>query len=368
MRFGWIAALVFLAGGSATAEGEVSTLADQAAKALGEAAEALAAAEDSPDRIAALTSTIQAYEAGLSAMREGLRQAVLREREVEARLVAQDAELGELLALLQNVSRAGQARTVLHPEGAVQTVRSGILASALVPALEERSDSLETDLIDLEAIRTVQEAGIATLAQGLQQIREARFLLTKAISERSDLPATVATDEAAMEALINSSETLAAFADSLVSDGETDSDPEGQWSLPVAGEVIRSFGETDAAGVRRSGWLVGTAPEALVTAPTDATVRFSGEIPESGQVIILEASPGRLVILTGHAQSFVLRGQIVSQGDPVGLMGGSVPAIQEKLIETSILGGQPREETLYIEIRQGQAPVDPAAFLRPSKE
>ena len=369
MRFPGLAAIAFIAlAGLARAGDEAGRLAIEASEALGRAAEALADAEGASDRIAALTDTIRAYEAGLAAMREGLRQAALSERDVSARLVGQDAELGELLALLQKVTRAGQARSALHPGGAVQTVRAGILGAALVPALEERSDALERDLQDIVALRTVQEAGIKTLSSGLEQVRDARFQLSKAISERTDLPQPAATDEAAMEALINSAETLSGFADSLVTSGDAGSGEDRGWSMPVAGDIIRTFDEADEAGVRRPGWLIGTVAEALVTAPADATVRFADSMPSNGPVIILETSPGRLVILTGQATNFVRRTQIVSEGEPIALMGGREASAQENLIETSLLGGQPRDETLYIEIRQGQAPVDPAAFLRPSQE
>jgi septal ring factor EnvC (AmiA/AmiB activator) len=369
MKLSLLTAMGFVAvAGLALAEGDAGRRATEASEALGRAAESLAAAGSASDRIAALTETIRAYEAGLAAMREGLREAALNERDAAARLAAQDAELGELLALLQKVTRAGQARSVLHPGGAVQTVRAGILGSALVPALEERSAALESDFRDLVALRTVQEAGIDTLTEGLDQVREARLMLSQAISERTDLPPPAATDEAAMQALINSSETLAGFADSLASTGDTEADSGAAWSMPVAGRLLRAFDEADAAGVRRPGWVIGTAAEALVTAQEDATVRFSGDLPGHGPVVILETDPGRLVILAGQARNFVRRAQIVAQGEPIALMGAGEPAAQENLIESSLLGGQPRDETLYIEIRQGQAPVDPAAFLRPSQE
>lgn len=360
--------LAFCLGGAAVSEETPALLASEAAEALGKAAEGLAAAEGAPDRIRALTETIRAYEAGLAAMREGLRRAALAEDDLAEHLAAQDAELGAVLSLLQKVARGGQAQSFVYPGNAADTIRAGMLASAMVPALEERSDALAADLADLAALRSVQQAGLATLEEGLQQVREARFALTRSVSERTDLPPIAATDEAAMEALINSSETLAAFADSLSTGDASPGAEVSEWQMPVIGQVIRGFDEADPDGVRRPGWTVATAPEALVTSPTEASVRFSGVMPGSGSVVILEPAPGRLAILAGLGKSLVKRGQVVSAGEPVGLMGGRMAPPQEKLNETSLLGGQPGGETLYIEIRQGQAPVDPAAFLRPREE
>lgn len=352
----------------ASSEVDVAGLAQEAARQLGEAAEALSEAEKAPDRIEALTRTIRAYEAGLSAMREGLRRAALDERALAERLTDQDEAIGELLVLLERVSKAGQVEAALHPGSAPETVRAGILAASMVPALEERSQALEADLANLSALRTVREGGVTVLQHGLAEVRQARLTLSQAISERTDLPPLIATDEAAMEALINSSETLAAFADSLAGDDVAPPDGESEWRMPVLGQVVRRFDEADPAGVRRPGWTIAAETQALVTAPAEATIRFSGEVPGSGPVVILEPDPGRLLILVGLGKSFVRNGQIVSAGEPVGLMGGATVTTQEKLNETSLLGGQSREETLYIEIRQGQTPVDPSAYLRPSEE
>lgn len=363
----WTALAGLLLAGAAGAQDDLAGEARDAAAALGYSAEALAAAGTAPDRIDALTQTIRAYEAGLGAMREDLRRATLREREVAARLAGRDAELADVLVLLERVGGAGKAAMALHPGDAVETVRASLLASALVPALKERSEALVAELADLSALRTVHEAGAATLSDGLAQVRDARLMLSVALSERTDLPPSVATDEAAMEALINSSETLAAFADNLASGAGGGGEAEA-WSMPVLGKVIRAYDEADSAGVRRPGWLVACAAQALVTAPASASVRFSGAVPGSGAVIILETSPGQLVIFAGHGQSFVRREQIVAQGEPIALMGGSPPPEQENLNETSLLDGQSVEETLYMEVRQGQAPVDPAAFLRPTQE
>lgn len=367
-RFGLALWLAVGLSGAALAEDDAATLARAASDDLGQAAVLLSEAEGATDRIAALTQTIRAYEAGLSAMREGLRRVVLSERELEARLGGEDAELQRLLALLQEVSVAGDARSVFHPGGAVETVRAGVLASSMVPALRERTATLENELADLRSLRIVREAGLATLNRSLEQLREARLALSQAISERTDLPDSLATDDAAMEALINSSETLAAFADSLATSDEPSVDAGGDWTLPVEGERSSDFNETDAAGVVRPGWTIATGSEALVTAPAAASVRFSGSMAEQGPVVILEPAPGTLMILSGFGQSFVVRDQIVAKGEPIALMEAATGVAQENLNETSLLGGQSSDETLYIEVRRGQAPVDPAAFFRPTGE
>jgi septal ring factor EnvC (AmiA/AmiB activator) len=138
--------------------------------------------------------------------------------------------------------------------------------------------------------------------------------------------------------------------------------------MPVRGRILRGFNESDAAGVRRPGLVFVTDAQALVTAPSDATVRFSGEVPGQGTVAILEPEAGSLVILAGMETSFVRLGEIVSAQSPIGLMGGKQTLKQKKLNESWHESSQLPQETLYMEIRQGRAPVDPAALLRLGEE
>lgn len=359
-----IAALLGVLAGGVPAE-ETGDLARAAAADLATAAESLLAAGTASDRIAALTSTVRAYEDGLAAMRQGLRQAALRERELDAKLSGDDAELGRLLVLLETASKRSESEAVLHPGGALELIRAGTLTAALVPALHARTAALEDAIGELDALILLQEAGMATLEKGLGEARAARLALAEALSERADLPPRVATDDAAMEALVNSSETLAGFADSLLPDEAAGTAlPERAWLMPVRGPVLRSYNDADAAGIRRPGWVIATDAEALVTAPASATVRFADAMPGQGVVAILEPQAGALVILAGLGQSFLRRGQIVAAGEPIGLMGGRFDPSQEKLNETSRDSGHFAGETLYMEIRRDRSPVDPADVLQ----
>lgn len=353
--------LVLTLANPALAQQSPGDIAREASDYLAQAALALSEADSARNRIAALTTTVRAYERGLEAMREGLRRAALEERVLRERLGGRDAELMSLLATLQSIERSGGAVQTLHPDGPLPAIRTGMLASAFVPALNERAQSLASELQDVSAIVAVQQAGAKQLEQGLDGIREARLALAEAIAKRTDLPDRVSTDDAAMQAIINSSETLGAFADTFARDDPLSSPTDKVWDLPVIGTRVRDFDEADAAGIRRPGWIVATETNAIVTTPTEATVRFAGELPEQGHVVILEPRLGELLILAGIGETFVRRNQILSAGDPIGLMSGKTDAEQQNLIETEVSGGQRRPETLYIELRQGREAVDPAA-------
>ena len=358
------ASVLILLAGPAFADG--TTSAEDAARRLAEAAVQLEAAERAGDRIAALTETVRAYEAGLSALREGLVSVTLRQRAIEAQLQERDAELAEFLALLQTVSQRGQTQALVHPGGALETVQAGLLVSSVVPELQTRADRLQASLTEVADLAAVRAAGIDTLENGVRGAREARLRLADALKNRTDLPPRQVMDEAATEALLNSTETLSAFADAMVSNdiGPTELAREG-WMLPIDGEVLRGFNAPDAAGIPRPGLVLAAPPEGLVVSPTDANVRFSGDIPDHGGVLILEPKAGYLIVLTGVDRGFVRQGEIVAKGDPIGLMGGKLANAQENLNELLRNGSLLGQETLYMEVRQGLSPIDPAPFLVP---
>lgn len=115
-----LAAAVALLTGTALAETDAGASARAAIEALQAAGDALAQAEGARDRVAALTETVRAYEAGLAALREGLRHATIRERAIEGAFAAESDRLSRLLGVLQTIEAAPETNLLLHPG-----VRSG---------------------------------------------------------------------------------------------------------------------------------------------------------------------------------------------------------------------------------------------------
>jgi septal ring factor EnvC (AmiA/AmiB activator) len=122
--------------------------------------------------------------------------------------------------------------------------------------------------------------------------------------------------------------------------------------------VLHRFGEEDAAGVRRSGIVVGAAPFALVSAPADGIVRYAGPFLEYGYVVVLEPDSTTMLVLAGLSRLQVANGDTVRRGDLLGLLGGREAGVEEYVMPLES-DGAGNSETLYIEVRQGRGPVDP---------
>ena len=362
------AAILALCLASPVAAQTVAEAAAAASANLQAAITALDEATTSSDRVAALTTTIRAYEAGLASLRAALRRARLRETQLTLRFEAERGRLTQLLGVLAQVDADPGPLLLLHPAGPVGMARSGMILAEIAPALQAEAEELRGELTELRDLRALQDSAAATLAQGLGGAQVARSALSQAISDRTDLPKRFDDDPAAMQALLDSAETLDAFAAGLTPDtqGTTDfADRKGTLPLPVQGTLLRRADEADAAGVRRPGVTLATRPQALVTAPHPGTIRYRGPLLDYGNVMILEPGGDYLLVLAGMETVYGEVGEVVPEGAALGLMGGAeaVDGAAEFLAAPNAGGAVRETETLYMELRRGTVPEDPAPWF-----
>lgn len=364
----WRATLlaVALCGSSALADPAERAL--EAARALETATETLQTATRQSDRIDALTETAQAYEVGLAALREGLREAQLAEAAQTRTLSERSADLSRLLAVLMGTASLDDATVLAHPEGALAAARAGLSLRDVAPALGGEVAELRDALEDISALRRARQYGLLALEQGLSAAQQARLALTQAIAERGPLPKRLSEDPDAMAALAASAASLDAFAQELaaraplLSDTASTAirgfrDAKGRLALPVRGNVVRGFEQPDATGVLRPGLDIATLPGALVSSSWAGTVRYAGPLAGRGQVVILEPDEDILLILVGLGEVLVETAAIVPSGAALGIMPGGESANAAG----SEAGG--RGQTLYFEMREQGKPIDPAMWF-----
>lgn len=355
----------------AVAQTDPALTARRAAGMLADAQLALSEADGARDRVAALTEVIRAYEEGLAALREGLRRAAIREIAIRQQFDAESGRLSRLLGVLQAIEGMPGPALLLHPEGPVDTARAGMILAEITPALSAEAAVLSARLQELAVLQSLQESARGTLEEGLTGVQEARARLAQAIADRTDLPRRLLSDPEALNRLIQTSETLEGFASGLASlelDGPAPAVPDfeqarGRLSMPVPGRVLRAFGAEDAAGIARPGLVIATPPRALVTTPWPATIRYRGPLLDYGNVMILEPGKDYLLVLAGLDQLYGEDGQVLPAGAPVGLMGGTPPGSEAFLAPDGIDSGARLSETLYLELRVGGEPVNPAPWF-----
>ncbi len=331
------------------------------------AIDGLVEARGARDQVAALTRTIHAHEAGLSALRAGLREATLRETAIRRQFETQSEEVARLMAAMMTMRRVEGPALLLHPGGPLGTARAGMMLADLAPAMQAEADRIGALLHELEELRNLRQTAVDTLGIGLRSLQEARTDLSQAMADRRELPSRMADDEARMMALLASAQTLEALASGLAEMTNEDApapadfvDARGEIALPVRGTILRRAGEPDAAGVARPGLVIATEPGAIVTAPWAGSVRYRGPLLDYGNVILIEPGEGYLLVLAGLGDVYPRLGEVVAQGDPLGLMPGAMPADAEFLRAPALAG---RSETLYLELRADGQAIDPAGWF-----
>ncbi|MCE5974170.1 peptidase M23 [Sinirhodobacter sp. WL0062] len=371
--------LAWMLSASAALASPAADSALQAAEDLRASITALDEAQTKADRIATLTETLAAYERGLGSLRDGLRRAVIREREIKAGFDAQRDQIGRLLGVMSTMEQSEGPLLLLHPTGPLGSARSGMVLGAVTPALQAEAEAMRGELEEIATLRALQKNAAEVLEGGLASVQAARTALSEAIAQRSALPGRYLEDPEDLRLLVESADTLEGFATGLTGLDydigpplEDFSSARGTLPLPVMGSVLRKFNEADAAGIRRPGLLIATAPAALVTSPWPATIRYRGPLLDYGNVMIVEPAEGYLLVLAGLGTVYGETGDVLGRGSPIGLMGGAEPGAQEFGAEfvqaAQDGGGAGRTETLYLELREGDAPVDPAAWFAQTKD
>ena len=333
------------------------------------------------DRVKALTETILAFESGLTATRDGLRRAAVREEQLSRKLEARDSETAAFIGVLQSLGAGPSPTIFLHPQGPTGTARAGMLLSEMTPVLNARAAQLRQEVEEVQMLRLLQQEAADQLQLGLSEVQSARVALSTAIAERTDLPHRFTEDPVRTAILISSSETLEGFASGLsqVTESETEidlptlGDRIGSLQLPVKGLLLRGMNEADAAGIARPGIILATRPGALVHAPTAATIRYVGPLLDYGNIMILEPQTDILFVFAGLNITYGKTGQIITEGTPLGLMGGLKITASADNTNTGLStvgdgAGNGRLETLYIEVRQQNVPQDPVSWFRTDKD
>ena len=118
---------------------------------------------------------------------------------------------------------------------------------------------------------------------------------------------------------------------------------------PVAGDLVRRFGEADPYGRPSPGVTLSAAPGSLIVAPFDGRVDFAGTFRGYGPILIIRHSDGYHSLLSGLGHIDVTVGQWLLAGEPV----GTLAAADDK--NTSA--------TFYLELRRDGRPIDPGPRL-----
>ncbi|MFM2423473.1 MAG: hypothetical protein RL291_2003 [Pseudomonadota bacterium] len=144
----------------------------------------------------------------------------------------------------------------------------------------------------------------------------------------------------------------------------------GKLQLPAQGRRVLSYGERGPT-IRSEGIAIETRASAQITSPCEGTIMYAGEFRSYGQVLIINAGGGYLVLLAGLHQIDVQVGQAILAGEPVGTMSpqrGAPSADRGRTGRSGSAGtasgedGQRAAPVLYVEFRKDGKSIDSAPW------
>ena len=324
-----------------------------------------------------------------------------QESKVKASLHARRGLLAEVLAALQRMGRNPPPALLVTPDDALSSVRSAILLGAVVPGIRGETDKLAADLKSLHDVKT-EIAGerqnyVTTMASALEEesrmsrlIEENDKLSTRNKAElenEKQRTAELAARATSLESLISSMEKdiastrqaaeaskledlkrqnmTPAEMDQARRDAQTNlpdknriapaypfSVMKAKLDLPVAGDVLRFFGDDDGTGHPAQGLTVAAGTGLVVTAPADGWIMFAGPFRSYGKMVIMNVGENYHIVLSGMDSVTARQGQFVVAGEPIGQMG------EKRIASAAAVNIVTDRPTLYIEFRKDGKPVD----------
>ncbi len=361
-----------------------------------EAGERARAAEAEEQRLAAgrvaAAARLRDIETEAAARAAEVSELAARRAATEARLKQHAASLAPLLPLVERLALF-PAETLLAvpapPEEALlglgvlrgmarqlEQEAAGLRAEG--NELARQSQALDEALPRLRAVQASQAEQAQALDRQLATVRALRERMEQAGAEAQRRAAAEAAQADTLRAALASLEAARAKAEMQARDdaaraerqrreqaaGEArrrevalarppgpGPEPHGQLVSPVAGSIVRAWGEPTDAGPS-TGISYRPAPQARVVSPCAGRVRFSGPFRSYGALLIVDCGGGYAFVLAGLERLDVAVGASVLAGEPVGAM----PAW-----DATNPGPRP---ALYVELRRDGQALNPAPFLR----
>ena len=342
------------------------------------------------DKLISLAKTLQSQQTAAQTADSKIQQLAAESIIIRSSLAEKRDHLSELLAGLQRLQQNPPPALVVEPANILEALRGAMMFGAVVPEMRDQALELQTNLQRLESIKTETVDSKKSLSDAQTALKISQAELEKLQTEKRAFAETSAKDLAAEKlrsaALAQEAQTLKQLLAAIEEEKKRTealktaeakaqeraqleaeklrakplmvfSQSKGKLDYPVQGEVLKQFGEDNGLGTSLDGLALATQTNANVTSPVDAKIEFAGPFRSYGQLLILNAGEGYLVLLAGMNQISAEIGQSVRAGEPLGQMGDGPSTV-------AVIGNETNNAhpVLYIEFRKNNDPVDPSPW------
>ncbi len=371
-------------------EQEMSSSAESVEKIRSDIAAAIRDQEEISGKLITIARTVQSQETAITAAEERILKLRKEEIILRAELAEKQEVLSELLAGLQRLEQNPPPAIVVDPNDVLAALRGAMMFGTIVPELRADAGILAEKLARLDKIRLAVEKEKTTLNGSIINLKTSQIDLGQLIIQKKQLvfdssgrleeekrrSGELASKAKSLKQLIadlaaarlkeEAKKTKLALAleaerkrqeEFLLRPSVPFSSIKGRLEFPVQGQILKRFGQDDGLGSELRGLAVATRALAQVTSPADGKVEFAGLFRSYGQLLILDAGEGYLVLMAGMKEISADIGQSVRAGEPVGIMGKGPSSV-------TLLGDQIQEArpVLYVELRKNGEAVDSAPW------
>jgi septal ring factor EnvC (AmiA/AmiB activator) len=276
-----------------------------------------------------------------------------QETDISRRLIAERDKQTRLLSALQIYSRNPPPALFVTPRKANDAVLAAIIMRAITPELQKRTDGLvrqNSQLVNLRRQAALQneaifisESEVSEQRSEIEKLIHEKMTLEDQLLGQADQMDAQAAELKARENRLTGNLPLKFFGAPAIDNASL--------TPPVVGDITRNFGQSDGTGPSNRGVSYAALPGSQVTSPAEGEVEYAGPLESYGQVVILSVGKNYRVVITGIGRVYVEQGQTIARHEPLGRM----PNLSDK------------KATLYMELRHGEDPVNPATPLQISR-
>lgn len=282
------------------------------------------------------------------------------EKETERRTLSlheSHQRLALLTRLLLQFSRQPSEVVLMQEASPDEHIHRTILLRSMLPRLKEETNKLVQEVDQYTQLQNQTEGQRNLVKAASQNLSWQKNKLDQLIKMRQGhLQKTIEEKEALarqLETLTNEAKDIRQLMEKVsdsswsktVGKGAMPRSPRAKLGLkmPVAGKIMRGYGDRDDFGVISEGLTFAAAAGSPVISPQAGRVVFAGAFRGYGKVIILHHEGGHHSFLSGFARLDVDVGQLVDSGEPLGILPTK---------------GQGKAE-LYFEWRYDSKPLNP---------
>jgi septal ring factor EnvC (AmiA/AmiB activator) len=345
------------------------------------------------------TAKVQDAERGVAAADERLTSLNAKADALSRSLESRRDAIVEVLAALQRMGVNPPPAILIKPGDMAEAVRAATMLSAVIPELKAQTEALARDVSDLSKTKesiarerdglarnraslALDRARLSALIEARQnslssaedaldsQRKRTAELATQATTlkdliarldaedaqRKAAANAAIAADEQAAREIAGKAEGARGEESPRLKPEVAFTDIKGRVPLPVAGTILKTFGSPDGFGGTERGVSMATLAGAVVSAPADGSVLFSGSYRTYGQLLIINAGGGYYLLLAGMDRINVRPGEFVLSGEPVGAMGDG----STRMAAAAAVGAA--QPVLYIELRKDGTAIDPGPW------